>query len=212
MRGLVACPFCREMFEPGERRTCSVCGVKLVPLERLPPKPLEAADIEGPGAAPRFADEERLPFTYLGRGRGALVGVALLGIVAFTLPWIRQHNPEPLSLSGADLASKLGWMWAPVVAWMVMIPLVLSRRSVYRMRGARVAVAFLAAMVLLTAAVRAIFVPASTRIDPVSISLGPGLYLSGALALIALGLALRFGGPIDDLPSKLERPADDTVH
>jgi hypothetical protein len=208
MRGLVACPFCREMFEPGERRTCSVCGVKLVPLDRLPPKTPEASDDVAPG----FADEERLPLFFLGRGRGALVGVALAGIVAFALPWIQQHSPEPLALTGPDLASKLGWMWAPLVAWMVMIPLVLSRRNVYRMRGARVAVAFLAAMVLLTAAVRGIFVPTSTRIDPVSISLGPGLYLSAALAVIALGLAARFGGPIDDLPSNLERPPDGTVH
>ena len=39
-------------------------------------------------------------------------------------------------------------MWAPAVAFFVMVPLVLSRRSIYRMRGARVAVGFLAAVAL----------------------------------------------------------------
>ena len=34
--GLIACPFCREMFELGESRACRVCGVPLVAFDKLP--------------------------------------------------------------------------------------------------------------------------------------------------------------------------------
>ena len=33
---LLACPFCREMFEVGESKACPVCGVPLVAFEKLP--------------------------------------------------------------------------------------------------------------------------------------------------------------------------------
>ena len=36
MRTLMACPFCREMFEAGEARSCPECGLALKRLEELP--------------------------------------------------------------------------------------------------------------------------------------------------------------------------------
>ncbi len=35
--GLLACPFCREMFEEGEAKTCPVCGMALTEFAKLPP-------------------------------------------------------------------------------------------------------------------------------------------------------------------------------
>src|ERR1700689_2911910 len=35
--GIVACPFCREMFDETEATACPVCGMNLAPLAHLPP-------------------------------------------------------------------------------------------------------------------------------------------------------------------------------
>src|SRR5580692_8956156 len=78
-RMLLACPFCRELFDRREEKSCAVCGVALVPMERLPPSS-EVATEDGIPDAPEY---QPLPVTYLGRGRGALAALALLGVVAF---------------------------------------------------------------------------------------------------------------------------------
>ena len=44
--GLLACPFCREMFEEGEAKSCPVCGMKLAKFDKLPPS-LDAVHDEG---------------------------------------------------------------------------------------------------------------------------------------------------------------------
>lgn len=209
MPGLVACPFCREMFKPGEAKRCPVCGVALLKVEALP-KTTEARDEDAP--PPLSPDEETLPWTYLGRGRGPLLAACAVGLVGFVLPWVHQSLPEPRTLTGPELAHRLGWMWAPAIAWLVMIPLVASRRSIYRMRGARVAVAFLAAMSLLTVVVRVLTVPHGTAIMPVSLTWGIGVYVTGVASAVALGLAAVFGGRIDDLPTKQRRAGDETLH
>jgi uncharacterized membrane protein len=203
VRGLWACPFCREMYQPGEAKACTVCDVALVRVEALP------KDASAPEAPPEDAE---LPWLYMERGRGWLLGIGVLGLLAFFAPWVHDVMPEKRTLSGLQLAEKLGWLWAPFIAWLVLIPLVLSRRSIRRMRGARVAVAFLSAMSLLTVIVRVVFVPASTRLDPRVYSWGFGLYATAFLALAALLSAWRFGGRIDDLPAKGLRPPTDTLH
>ena len=48
MRGLIACPFCREMFEPGEATACPVCGMKLERVEKLASAPTGEIVIEVP--------------------------------------------------------------------------------------------------------------------------------------------------------------------
>ena len=210
MRTLVACPFCREMFEKGEARSCPECGLALRPLEDLPKAKVIGGEVE---EVP--PDEEILPWTYAGRGRGPLLLVAVLGVLAFVfLPWVHEKAPELIDLSGPQIASHLGWMWAPLVAWLVMIPLVLSRRSVFRMRGARVAVGFLAGMSLVTVVVRMAFKPAPNRIDPHIIEWGSGMYVTAGLALVAIGLAFVFGGRIDELSSSKphHRAGDETLH
>jgi hypothetical protein len=210
MSGLVACPFCREMFRRGEAKRCPACGLALERLEDLPPSPHADAEHE---EAPH-PDEERLPASYLGRGRGALLGVACLGIAAFFLPWVHERAPEIRSLSGPELASRqLGWMWAPLIAWMVMIPLVYTRRSVHKMRGARLAVAMLAALGLLTVLLRLAFVPKGTAVDPLRFDWGLGLWATLALSSIALLLGLGFGGRADVLETTRPlRRGDETLH
>ncbi len=197
------------MFQPSEAKSCPACGLKLQRLEDLPASKVVGGELE-PELPP---DEEVLPWTYTGRGRGALIALALLGIAAFMMPWAHEIMPERRTLSGPEMARRLGWMWAPLVSWMVMIPLVLSRRSVFRMRGARVAVPFLAAMSLLTAVVRAAFPPERSRVDPLVLEWGYGLYATAVIGALALVVGLRFGGPIDKLESRTKtRPKNETLH
>lgn len=209
MTGLVACPFCREMFEAGEARTCPACGLALQALSKLPPS-YEALQEEPEEPAPPHM--EPLPWTYLGRGRGLLLALAALGFAAFFAPWVDQTAPELERLSGFDLARRLGFLWAPAVAFFVMFPLVLTRRSIYKMRGARVAVAFLAAMVVTAVATRFVFPPASSALRPVRFTWAWGLWATGVIALGALLAAIRFGGRLDDLPTRKARRGDEVLH
>lgn len=63
---LVACPFCREMFEQRERQACPVCGVALVSFEKLP-RSQAALSEDGIPDEPEW---EPLPITSVRRGRG----------------------------------------------------------------------------------------------------------------------------------------------
>lgn len=198
------------MFRRGEAKRCPSCGLALERLEDLPP----SAHVDPEPEEAVHPDEERLPVSYLGRGRGALLVVACLGIGAFFLPWVHETAPELRSLSGPQLASlRLGWMWAPLIAWLVMLPLVYTRRSVHKMRGARLAVAMLSALALLTVVLRLAFVPTSTALEPRRFDWGLGLWATLALSVIALGLGLRFGGRADVLETKRPlRRGDETLH
>jgi hypothetical protein len=207
--GLVACPFCREMFTSGEHPACPVCGVELVATHKLPKTQAEL-DEEAARTPP---DEEKLPWTYAGRGRAALVVLAAAGLATFFMPWVRESMPENQVLSGMEMARRIGWSWAPAVAWFVMIPLVLSRRSVARMRGARVAVGFLAGIALATVVVRVAFTPVSTHLRTVRFTWGEGMWLNAAIAVVAIAVAIRFGGSTTELTAKkVKRPADETLH
>ncbi len=123
---------------------------------------------------------EPLPWFEVRRGRGVLLAGAVLGLVAFYAPWVNMTSPEIHLLSGADLAKRSGWIWGAGVAWFVLFPMTLTRRSIDQMRGARVAAAFLSAV-------------------PVRFEWGWGLYATLALGLIAVIAAVRFGGRIDDI-------------
>jgi len=208
MSSLVACPFCREMWKTDEARICPECGLALTSLAKLPPSSADA-DVE---QEPIPAHMETLPWGFAGRGRGALVAVAFAGLALFFAPWVTETAPELRRLSGLDFALLLGWMWAPAVAWFVMIPLVASRRSIYKMRGSRVAVAFLAGIVVMTVVVRMAFVPASSSLRPVRFEWAWGLYATAALGALAAALAARFGGSLDDVPTKQPRRGDETLH
>lgn len=193
--GLVACPFCRELFQEGEASTCPVCGMELAPFEKLGPSD---DAIHEDGGIPVEPEKEILPITYLGRSRGALALLGIAGITVFFLPWIHVTLPDIANLSGFDLARRLVWIWTTLAAWVVLVPTVLSRRSIWQMRTARVAAGFLAAIPSLTALVL-LLRPPKSRLIPIVFTYGWPLWVTLALSLVAVAFAVRFGGRVDDI-------------
>jgi hypothetical protein len=205
---LVACPFCREMFAPGERSQCPVCGVALVPLDRLPP----SADAIAEDGVPHRPELDALPPWYPGRGRAALTALAIAGLVAFFLPWVDVTLPDIVTYSGFALARRLGWAWGAGVAWFVLLPTVASRRSVAQMRGARVAAAFLAAVPGVTAALLLARPPHGSHGVPLRFVFGAGIYATLALSALAIGFAVFFGGRVDDMRLRRGTSRGQLVH
>jgi hypothetical protein len=208
---LLACPFCREMFDRRERRSCPVCGVPLVPLEKLAPATAAALgdDDEELWEAP---EHRPLPWTYLGRGRAFLAILAVVGLGVFFLPWVRLTMPEWVDYSGFALARRLGWTWGPAVAWFVLLPTVLTRRSIMQMRGARVAAAFLCAVPGITAAILLLRPPHGVHGVPLRFTFGAGLYASLALSITGVLVGAVFGGRIDDIRLERGSSAGKLVH
>jgi hypothetical protein len=193
---LLACPFCREMFEEGEAKACPVCGMELTKFEKLPPS-LDA--IHDDGGVPLTPEYEVLPWKHLGRGKGVLVALALAGVVLFFLPWVRLTLPYIDDKSGFDLAhQRIGWLWASFVGWTVLIPTVLSRRTIVQMRGARVAAAFLSAIPAVAVTIL-LAKPPHGGLVPVRFTWDWPIYAMLAVSLVAIAAAVRLGGRIDDI-------------
>jgi hypothetical protein len=205
---LLACPFCRELFPKGEHGACPVCAVALVPHDALPLSD-EALAEDG---IPRQPEWERLPATYLRRGRGPLALLAVLGLVAFFLPWIHETMPDIVSHSGFELASHLGWVFGAGVGWFVLLPTVLSRRTVMHMRGARVAASFLAAVPGVTAVDLLAFPPHGSGGVPHRFTFEYGLYATLVCSVVSVAFALFFGGRVDDLVLRRGTSAGQVVH
>jgi hypothetical protein len=192
---LLACPFCRELFDQREDKLCTVCGVALVAFDRLPPADASLTE----DGVPKSPEVQQLPATYVGRGRGLLVLLAAAGVFAFFLPWVNVTLPDIVSYSGFDLGRRLGWVWGAGVAWIVLLPTVASRRSIFTMRGARLASAFLAAVPLATVLVLVSRPPHGSHGVPLRFTYGAGLPMTAALSVAALAAALMFGGRVDDI-------------
>jgi hypothetical protein len=205
---LRACPFCREMFDTREQRACVMCGVPLVALDKLPPSP-EGSEEESALEDPA---QVRLPLTYLRRGRGLLLALAVAGLFAFALPWIEVSLPDIVTYSGLDLAHRLGWVWGAGVAWLVLIPTVGSRRSIAQMRGARVAATFLAVIPGLTAFVLLARPPHATHGVPLRFAYGWGFFASLALSPIATIVGCLLGGRVDDIRVSRGSSQGQTLH
>jgi hypothetical protein len=177
-------------------------------MDRLPPSN-EVVSEDGIPDAPEYLP---LPATYLGRGRGPLAALGLLGLAAFLLPWVRVTMPDIVSYSGLDLAKRLGWSWGAGVAWMVLVPTVVSRRSIMKMRGARLAAAFLAAVPGATVLVLVLRPPHGTHGVPLRFTYGPGLFATAALSLVAIAVGLVLGGRVDDIQIERGTSKGQTVH
>lgn len=196
---LVGCPFCRELFSRGEVQACPTCGVPLEPIEKLPPsyeeRVAQAADL-----AATAPEDRRVAWWYYKRGRGALIVVAIAGLCAFFMPWIHLYKPDEFTFTGYHLArARGGWFFGGAVGWFVMIPLVFTRRTVYKMRGVRIVTATFAGMSAVEAAMLLLMPPRGTRYRVLDFEWGTGLYLTLALGLIGIALGARFGGRIEDI-------------
>jgi hypothetical protein len=207
---LLACPFCREMFSDTEfrsagERVCPVCSVALEPMAKLPLSH-DAVALEPAASIP---EREVLPFTYLARGRGLLLLCSAIGIVLFFLPWIEMTAPELRDFTGSQLARRQGWPWAAFTAWFVMIPMVLSRRTILSMQGARVAAAFLS---LIPTAVSLIYFfrpQGNVQYVTVQFHYTKVLFAMSVLGLVAFAISCFFGGPrtaTSAAPGKGSRP------
>lgn len=196
---LVGCPFCHELFPEEETTACPLCGVPLHPVEKLPAS--YEARVAAAAELAAIAPEDRtVPLWYWRRSRGALVLVAVLGLSAFFLPWVELSSPDEIVYSGLDLArARGGWFFGAAVGWFVMIPLVISRRTVYKMRGVRIITAMFAALSVVETFQLLMMPPRGHRYVPVVYEWREGLYATLVLGVVGVFFAARFGGRLDDI-------------
>jgi len=199
------------MFEEGEREDCPVCGLAITEFSKLPPS-LDAMQEEG--NVPTAPEMEKLPAHYLGRGKGILVGLALVGIVMFFLPWVHITLPYIDARSPYVMAQgRAGWLFGALCAWLVLIPTVLSRRSIMKMRGARVAAAFLSAIPGICCVDLLSFPPKYDGYVRVKFEWSYPLYITLALSLAGIAVSLFFlGGRVDDIRVSRGTSAGQQVH
>jgi hypothetical protein len=202
MARLLACPFCRELFDEREANRCPQCDIPLVGLERLPPPSEELADEDRPYVPPEF---RTLSPWYWRRGRGALLLLALLGGALFFAPWVTLTRVDEVTLRGFDLArGNVPWLWGGALGWFLLVPLVASRRTLVDLWGIRVIAATFAAMTAIEVGLLLFRPPRDHSYFTYGIEYAWGLYLSGVVSLAAIGVALRLGGR---LPRREGTPA-----
>lgn len=207
---LVACPFCREMFEEGEAKACPLCGVDLAKIEKLPLS-ADAAALDEDGVPPN-PHEEKLPFAYTGRMRGVLTALAVAGLALFFLPWIHTTLPSVETYTGFDVSKKLGWTFVSGVSWFVLIPTILSRRSILQMRGARLTAMFLSAIPMLTAAILIFHAPVGGPRIPLRFAYQWPIYATAVTGALAVLASFFFGGRVDDIKVRRGTSAGQTLH
>ncbi len=197
--GLTACPFCREMFVADETRVCPDCGIAVKDIVDLPVSDdAERLTHEEAAAQPiertRIPDAEELKWKDFSRGRGVLLLLSLAGLAAFYLPWAVQTLPFPQTFDAHDLARKQSYFWVTFTAWLILFPAVLTRRTVTKMLGSRIALATLSVMPAMWCA---FLLTRPTRIVvkglPFEYHWGVGFYLTLALSLVAVVFAIGFG-------------------
>lgn len=175
----------------------------LKPLDRLPPS-ADAIAEEAAEAELTLPEDRVVSWFFLGRSRGVLLLLGVLGLVAFTMPWVELVEPYEESISGYLLARRgSGWLWGGAAAWLVLVPLVLTRRTVRKMRGVRAIVTVFAAMTAVEVAMLAALPPRGSPLVRYEYEWGLGLYASAVVSALGIAFGLRFGGP---LPRETPRP------
>src|SRR5690606_11526682 len=150
----------------------------------LPPSPelQEAELLEWERTPP---EDRTLPWTLAQRGRGVLIVIAALGLASVFGPWIHLTKPSLVTLTGFELIRSRGfWFGGAFVCWLVMLPLVASRRTVRAMIGVRIVLCFMAATPVCQALLLYVNAPTS-KLVPVAYTWGWGLYGNALLGLIA---------------------------
>jgi len=192
---LLACPFCRELFDSSEAEHCPECDIPLAPLERLPPSlaVIEEQAAEWEQNPPEDQQRAWLDFSH---GRGLMLGIAVFSLLCFWLaPWVDISSPTTATRSGYSLArGPIGWLWGGAVAWGVSMALVLSRRSLSQMRGIRPILIVFAAMTASEIVLLLFLSPQGTAQLRYAYEWAWGLYASLALSFAGIVAGLRFGG------------------
>jgi hypothetical protein len=214
MARLQACPFCRALYGPNDGARCPECDVELVPMDKL------ALSDEARALDEFEVPLEDRPFAWndFGRGRGVLLALSALGLAAFFCPWVMLLLPEDMVLRGFDLArGRAGWLWGGATGFFVLLPLLWTRRTISRLRGARVIATLFASMTCFEVLVLLLFPPRRGLI-PLELRWQWGLYASAAISAAATYFAVRLGGPLplqpspDPAPSKTATPDDRVLH
>lgn len=206
MSRLLACPFCRELFDAREAARCPDCELDLVPMERLPPSADALADRQPQPYVP--PEHRTFGLWFWRRGRGALALLSLCGLSLFFAPWVRLTHGDTITLRGFDLArGNAAWLWGGAVAWFLLIPLVASRRTAAALRGMRVVATAFAFVTLIEVVSLLARPPAEHRYFSYAPVYAWGFYASGLVSLLGLLVGARLGGPRDDLR---DLPPDDS--
>jgi hypothetical protein len=133
--------------------------------------------------------------------RGALLLIAILGLVTFFTPWVELRMPDLDVRSGFDLArGRAGWLWGGAAGWLVILPLVWTRRTIERMRGIRLASVLLAAMTLIEVAMLLLLPPRAQHHVPVQIDWRWGIFASLVTSFLGVAASARLGGDLEHLP------------
>lgn len=143
-----ACPFCRIYVADVSIERCETCDVPLVSARKLGPSPEERMAWE---ALP--PDERPIPVSPFSHGRALLSLAALVGIVAYLMPWLEVRSPDRWILHGTDFGRKLFWPHAALAAWVVTVPTAMTRQSLGRLLASRAVLAVFALVPLMTLAV-----------------------------------------------------------
>jgi hypothetical protein len=150
----------------------------------------EARELE---EEPVHADDVRLRWNDFAHGRGALMLLAGAGLGAFFCPWVEVSLPEDLVLRGFDLARRATWLWGGATGFFVLLPLLWTRRTLSRLRGARVIATLFSALTWLEVLFLLAFPPRRGMV-PLEFDWLWGLYASAAVSFAATLVALRLGG------------------
>lgn len=213
MSQLLACPFCRELFDRTEADRCPECDIPLQPMHRLPPSHA-AVEEEAARWERTLPEDERLRRGDLSRGRGALLAIAFASLLVFWLaPWVSVTAPYSEVRSGHSLArGPIGFLWGGATAWLSSIALVLSRRTISEMRGVRAVLMVFAAMTGSEALVLLVMSPSRVRDIPVAYEWQWGLYAAFALSALGVVVAARFGGALPRAPGPSAPAPAPTLH
>jgi len=209
---LLACPFCRELFDQAEARDCPQCEIALEPIHRLRPS-IEDVEREAVEWEQTSAEDAALPWAHAGHGRGALLGVALAGLLAFWFaPWVRISSPYDAIRTGQSLANgPLGWLWGGAVAWFALLVLVGTRRSQRQMRGVRAIAVLFASATSTEIAMLVLTSPAQSGRVQFVYTWEWGLYVSLATSIAGVLVAWRFGGKSQEAGEQGRAPPLDSA-
>lgn len=180
------CPFCRESFE--EAAACPEHGLALVDFRALPT------------ADPVHDDESWLPWSEFSYGRGWLLLGACLLLLAFVLPFAEMTGGFVAASSLYDLAAQRAkTLWLVPASAVAVLALFMRLRTPLALRGARLAVAWLALLPLALAAYRfSGSQDAAARLSEkggelVVVTARSGAYVVAAGGLVLLIAAWRLG-------------------